>query len=52
MRDNNFVVKLSRIVREAVPCCDKEYIRGKFGMTDIVPHLVVLVTRFVVGDLP
>ena len=46
-----FILKVTRSVCKAVSCCDEESIRGKFGMSDMVTHFVVLVSRFVVWNL-
>ena len=49
--DDDLVFELSWIVCVAVSCGDEEAVRGKLGVSDVVTHFVVLVSRLVVWDL-
>ena len=46
-----FVFELSWRVGNAVTGGNEKSIRGEPGVSDVVTHLIMLVTRFVVGNL-
>ena len=49
--DNDPVFELAWVVCKAISCGDEKAVRGKLGVSDVVAHFVVLVSRLVVWDL-